>query len=105
MKGFIGRKKTLLDQLKMNAVKLLLSIIEGSVDEEIYEKVSQSLGDFDIVFQRMKTLYKEFVDELGLPENSTLDRVISSLKSDSFDGQISEGFDIYNLLNQLGDVI
>lgn len=53
----------------------------------------------------MKTLYKEFIDELGLPENSTLERVLLSLKSDSFDGQISEGFDIYNLLNQLGDVI
>lgn len=46
MKGFTGRKKPLLDQLKMNAVKLLLSIIEGTVDEKIYDKVSQSLGDF-----------------------------------------------------------
>lgn len=40
IKGFINKKKELLDQLKMNAVKLLLSIIEGSVDEQIYEKVS-----------------------------------------------------------------
>ena len=46
LKGFTGRKKGLLDELKMNAVKLLLSIIEGTVDEKIYEKVSQSLGDF-----------------------------------------------------------
>ena len=44
--GFQGKKKSLLDELKMNAVKLLLSIIEGTVDEKIYEKVSQSLGDF-----------------------------------------------------------
>ena len=35
----------------MNAVKLLLSIIEGTVDEGIYEKVSQSLGDFKIISQ------------------------------------------------------
>lgn len=104
--GFLGRKKSLLDELKMNAVKLLLSIIEGSVDEKIYEKVSQSLGDFQIILSRMETLYYEFVtDELGLPENSTLDTIQSSLKSDSFDGQISEGFDIYDLLNQLSDVI
>ena len=46
LKGFTGRKKGLLDELKMNAVKLSLSIIEGTVDEKIYEKVSQSLGDF-----------------------------------------------------------
>ena len=32
-KGFTGKRKSLLDQLKMNAVKLLLSIIEGTVDE------------------------------------------------------------------------
>ena len=90
----------------MNAVKLLLSIIEGTVDEKIYEKVSLSLGDFQIILSRMETLYEEFVtDELALPSNSTLERVQSSLKSDSFDGQISEGFDIYDLVNQLADVI
>ena len=87
MAGFQGKKKSLLDELKMNAVKLLLSIIEGTVDEKIYEKVSQSLGDFQIILSRMETLYHEFVtEELGLPENSTLDRVQSMLKSDSFDG-------------------
>ena len=32
-KGFTGRAKSLLDQLKMNAVMLLLSIMEGPVDE------------------------------------------------------------------------
>ena len=75
-KGFLGRKKALLDELKMNAVKLLLSIIEGKVDEKIYEKVSQSLGDFQIILQRMETLYYEFVtEELALPANATLDRV------------------------------
>ena len=71
----------------MNAVKLLLSIIEGTVDEKIYEKVSQSLGDFQIILSRMETLYEEFVtEELALPYNSTLERVQGSLKSDSFDG-------------------
>ena len=49
IKGFTGSKKCLLDQLKMNAVKLLLSMIEGTVDEKIYEKVSESLGDFQII--------------------------------------------------------
>ena len=76
LKGFTGRKKGLLDELKMNAVKLLLSIIEGTVDEKIYEKVSQSLGDFQVILQRMETLYYEFVtEELELPENASGDNV------------------------------
>ena len=76
LKGFTGRKKGLLDELKMNAVKLLLSIIEGTVDEKIYDKVSQSLGDFQVILQRMETLYYEFVtEELELPENASFDTV------------------------------
>ena len=48
----------------------------------------------------METLYHEFVtEELCLPASSTLEKVQGSLKTDSFDGQISEGFDIYDLLN------
>ena len=105
-KGFVGDRKSLLDQLKMNAVMLLLSIIEGTVDEKIYDKVSSSLGDFQIILQRMETLYYEFVtEELGLPENSSLERVQACLQPDSFEGQISEGFDIFDLVNQLGDAI
>lgn len=49
IRGFTGSKKSLLDELKMNAVKLLLSMIEGTVDEKIYEKVSSSLGDFQVI--------------------------------------------------------
>ena len=90
----------------MNSVKLLLSILEGPVNESIYEKVSASLGDFLIVTSRMSTLYREFVtDTLGLPEGTKVSVVNSSLKSDSLDGNISEGFDIYSLLNQLVEVI
>ena len=55
----------------MNSVKLLLSILEGPVNESIYEQVSASLGDFLIVITRMETLYREFVSEtLKLPENT-----------------------------------
>ena len=113
-KGFSNEKKALLDVLKMNSVKLLLSILEGPVDEGIYDKVSASLGDFTIVISRMDTLYKEFVtsppDEdgnggLGLPENTKLYNVYDQLRSGSLDGPISEGFDIYSLLNQLGEVL
>ena len=106
-KGFDGHeRKQLLDTLKMNSVKLLLSILEGPVDEDIYEKVSASLGDFQIVIKRMETLYKEFVTEtLELPESAKTSTVQSALRSETLDGNISEGFDIYSLLNQLGEVI
>jgi hypothetical protein len=46
IKGFVGNSKNLLDDLKSNSVKLLLSILEGPVDEEISDRVSSSLGDF-----------------------------------------------------------
>lgn len=35
MKGFGGKRLALLNDIKMNSVKLLLSILEGPVDEEI----------------------------------------------------------------------
>ena len=35
MKGFGGKRLALLNYIKMNIVKLLLSILEGPVDEEI----------------------------------------------------------------------
>jgi hypothetical protein len=55
----------------MNSVKLLLSILEGPVDEDISERVSSSLGDFDIVVKRMEFVYIMFLEEeLGLPADS-----------------------------------
>ena len=35
MKGFGGKRLALLNDIKMNSVKLLLSILEGPVDEDI----------------------------------------------------------------------
>lgn len=71
VKGFGGANKTLLNGIKMNSVKLLLSILEGPVDKEISERISASLGDFRIVIQRMENIYYQFLDEeLNLP-NST----------------------------------
>jgi len=45
-KGFGGSRKNLLNDLKMNSVKLLLSILEGPVDYDISSRISASLGDF-----------------------------------------------------------
>lgn len=46
VKGFGGKRKDLLNNIKMNSVKLLLSILEGPVDPEISARISASLGDF-----------------------------------------------------------
>ncbi len=50
---------------------MLLSILEGPVDEDISSRVSSSLGDFEIVTQRMQTVYEMFVtDVLKLPKDA-----------------------------------
>jgi hypothetical protein len=68
----------------MNSIKLLLSLIEGPVDTEIYRKIADSLDDFTILKKRLESIYERF-----------------SLKKDSFKNQIVEGFDIFTLINQL----
>jgi len=67
-KGFVGKDNTeLLDGLKMKSVNLLLSIIEGSVDVENIDQITQSFDDFVSVFERMQDVYGQFLeDELAL---------------------------------------
>ena len=65
----------MLDALKSNSVKLFLSILEGPVDKEIFGRVSNALGDFKIVVQRMKTLYDEFLDELKMKRDCNASEV------------------------------
>jgi len=66
----------LLDEIKMNSVRLLLSIIEGPVDEAIYKRVSTSLGDFQIMMSRMQFVYNQFLEEkLSLPTDSSFQKV------------------------------
>lgn len=57
-KGFDQPHRNLLDAIKMNSVKLLLSILEGPVDVEISARISDSLGDFNIVIKRMESIYE-----------------------------------------------
>lgn len=47
----------------MQAVKLLLSLIEGSVDADVYRQVADSLDDFVILRKRLDTIYLRFVVE------------------------------------------
>ena len=69
----------------MSSVKLLLSILEGPVDEEISKRVSASLGDFEIVATRMQLVYEMFlIDILKIPADSPSKIVHNSMPKDSF---------------------
>ena len=50
----------------MKAVILLLSIIEGPIDQEIIRNITISLDDFEIIFERLNTVFKAFVTSLGI---------------------------------------
>lgn len=77
MRGFTSEaKEEMHDSLKMSAVKLLLSLIEGSVDKEIYQQISDSLDDFQILLKRMEIIFGRFVeDKLELQPDATLEKI------------------------------
>lgn len=88
------------DELKMNSIKLLLSIMEGPVDIDIYRQMADSLDDFVILTKRLEVIYGKFIkEELMLPEDATLIQISKSLVKDSFKGSINEGFNIFCLIN------
>lgn len=86
MKGFTTRaKQDLHDSLKMSAVKMFLSIIEGSIDKDIYKQIANSLDDFVILTKRLEFIYERFVTEdLELDIETPLEIINTSLKKDSF---------------------
>jgi hypothetical protein len=51
----------------MSAIKLLLSLIEGSVDMDIYRQIADSLDDFMILIKRMTIIFDVFISDLELP--------------------------------------
>jgi hypothetical protein len=58
----------------MSAIKLLLSLIEGSVDMDIYRQIADSLDDFIILIRRMTIIFDVFIsEELELPQESSLE--------------------------------
>jgi hypothetical protein len=65
MRGFTTEAKLEYhDDLKASGIKLLLSIIEGPVDVDIYGQIAVSLDDFVILTKRMEIIYDRFVEEL-----------------------------------------
>lgn len=85
----------------MQSIKLLLSIIEGSIEVTVYRQIADSLDDFQILTKRIKHIYERFVrEELGLdPDEASVAQVNAALRKDSFRSHIREGFDIFCLVN------
>ena len=104
MRGFINEQSIEFHEtLKMMAIQLLLSIMEGPPNEEIYQEIADSFDDFKILQMRLTEIYTKFVEEeLNLSINTATPKKIKDLLSkDSFQGGIKEGFDIYCILNLL----
>jgi hypothetical protein len=95
----------------MQATNLLNSLIEGAADDDIYQKLATSFDDFLILTRRMQYVYERFLTEvLGVgtapaPDAKARDARVQliqgSLNKDSFRNNVKEGFDIFNLINQL----
>lgn len=98
----------IINETKQKLVTLLLALLEGTPEITVINKMSQSL-DFTLMKERMYYVYKEFVIELLKLKNTKdenianilITTVNNSLKQDSFEGPINEGFDIYILLQSL----
>ncbi len=62
--GFTTEKKMgLANELMSKAVTLMLSLLEGDVDIEYVKKMTQALDNFQILFERMELIYREFVKD------------------------------------------
>lgn len=97
----------MLNELKQKSVKLLLSIIEGPIDAEIMRSITKTLDDFAVIFDRLRQVYRAFVESLELdPESASLDEIQGAIQKDSLDDDgVMEGFDLYNLIKTLADVV
>lgn len=105
-KGFDSvEKEENISELKSKTVNFLLSLLEGDVDKEILKRMTDAL-DFNGIKQRMSEVFYYFVEEeLGIIDRIGLDIGIinSKLKKNSFEGRISEGFNLYCLMIKLAD--
>lgn len=87
MRGFTTTlKKSFHDELKMSAIKLLLSIIEGSIEMPVYQQIAESMDDFIILTKRLEQIYERFVsEELNLdPKTVSVATVNAHLRKESF---------------------
>ena len=96
--------------MKRKFVTLMISLLEGEADDQIIERMTQSIG-FSVFKQRMEEVFEFFIIELlglekrksNLIQDTSLSKINSLLKHDSFETSIGEGFDIYILFNIMAD--
>jgi hypothetical protein len=106
LKGFDSvEKEEDISELKSKTVNFLLSLLEGDVDKEILKRMTDAL-DFQGIKERMSEVFYYFVEEeLGIKDKIGLDigLINSKLTKNSFEGRISEGFNLYCLMIKLAD--
>ena len=102
--GFSNEESEQIDEIKMSVVQLMVSSIEGHPDIELVRGVTLALDNFSVAFSRMKIVYERFVVEvMGMKKESTAQQVNSILFRGVFDSFVSEGFNLYILVNKLAD--
>ena len=80
-RGFVGERADNLDEIKDCSVGLLLSIIEGQNDKQIYERVGASLDNLKIVTMRMNLVYQNYVTHnLGLAKDDPPWKIQAAVK-------------------------
>lgn len=62
LKGF-NNDSSNIDEMKQKCVVLLSSLLEGASNIETFKRMSASLDDFSIVFERMSNVYQTFIKQ------------------------------------------
>jgi len=87
--------------LKQKCATILLSLLEGNPDEEIYLKIGETL-DVGVIRERIAKVYSHYVTtELNLKPDARATTINSTVSSENFEDYIYEGFDLYVLLKKL----
>ena len=84
-------------------------MLEGEIDLEIMQKMEFSL-DSNVLKERMLTVFTLFAEDTTGKEDIniadlSLHEISKNLKKESFDGNVAEAFEIYNLMHSLADSI
>ena len=92
-----------INDLTTKSMKLLISMIEGSANQEVISEMIDNL-DFSFLISKLMNIYKEFLSKsLKLPISTPISDIIDELQASSFDENTLESFDIYILLKTLAD--
>mmetsp|Transcript_1734 Transcript_1734/g.190 ORF Transcript_1734/g.190 Transcript_1734/m.190 type:complete len:134 (+) Transcript_1734:1073-1474(+) len=85
-------------------VNFLLSLVEGDADDEILQRIAESL-DFKKIKERMCEVFSLYLSkDLGLEiKKVKMTEITDKIKGRRFQGTIDEGFNLYILMHTLAD--